>query len=70
MTMCAQDVFNSLVLSECVYKLVEAGGSEHALRSLQLLHSSAPLGLVTLQQVQFSLPHVAHRCRQYTHALL
>ena len=57
-----QDIFNSLLLSECVYKLLDAGGADHALRSLQALHSQAPATLVTLQAVQFSLPHVSHRC--------
>ena len=49
-----------MLLSECVYKLME-GGPDTALVSLQTLQSQFPPGLVTLQTLQCSLPHVLHR---------
>ncbi|KAK9820296.1 hypothetical protein WJX72_008693 [[Myrmecia] bisecta] len=55
-----QDVLNCLVLSEVVYKVVDLG-EEAAAASVTQLRQDFPPGLVSVQHLQWSLPHVGHR---------
>lgn len=49
-----------MALSECVYKVVDFM-PEGAALALDRLRQTLPQELVTLQNVQWSLPHVGHR---------
>ena len=55
-----QDLINSAVLSECVYKCVSTG-SDRALHALNQFQHQFPAGLVSLLRIQPSRPHVLHR---------
>lgn len=55
-----QDLFNSLLLAETVYKVVDQG-TEGAAATLRDLKACYPPGLITLSAVQWALPHVTHR---------
>lgn len=55
-----QDLFNSLLLAETVYKVVDQG-MEGAATTLRDLKACYPCGLITLSSVQWALPHVTHR---------
>lgn len=55
-----QDLFNSLLLAETVYKVVDQG-TEGAAATLRELKACYPPGLITLSAVQWALPHVTHR---------
>ena len=55
-----QDVFNCLVLAETVYKVQEGNQAEVA-TTVAALRRDFPASMVTLQRLQWSLPHVPHR---------
>ncbi|GAB4823110.1 hypothetical protein N2152v2_010156 [Parachlorella kessleri] len=55
-----QDLVNSLLLAECVYKAV-GEGADAALACLNAFAQQFPTGLPTLTQVQFSRRRVPHR---------
>ncbi len=55
-----QDVFNSLVLAETVYKVQESNHAEVA-STVSALRQDFPAPLISLQRLQWSLPHVPHR---------
>ena len=55
-----QDLVNSLLLSETIYK-VHDHGPQGAVKALQAMQSALPPGLSNIQKVQCSLPHVHHR---------
>ncbi|KAK9835148.1 hypothetical protein WJX81_001104 [Elliptochloris bilobata] len=55
-----QDVLNSLLLAECVYRAYD-GGPAAAAAALAELARAFPPGLVTVRWLQCSLPHVPHR---------
>ncbi|DBA88587.1 TPA: hypothetical protein ACH3X1_004236 [Trebouxia sp. C0004] len=55
-----QDVFNCLVLAETVYKVQEANHAEVA-STVSALRQDFPAPLISLQRLQWSLPHVLHR---------
>lgn len=56
-----QDVLNSLLLAECVYRAYD-GGPAAAAAALAELARAFPPGLITVRRLQCSLPHVPHRC--------
>lgn len=76
-----QDVLNCLVLSEAAYRVLDQGPAQVP-RILTERKQQFPTGLITLQSVQTSLPHVQHRspchlltcyrpaCRAYAYSLL
>ncbi len=51
---------NAMVLSECVYKVVDHG-PEEAARIMSRVKTTFPPNLCTLRNVQWALPHVTHR---------
>lgn len=55
-----QDVFNCLVLAETVYKVQEGNHAEVA-STVSALRQDFPAPLISLQRLQWSLPHVPHR---------
>jgi hypothetical protein len=55
-----QDVFNCLVLAETVYK-VQAGNHAEVASTVSALRQDFPAPLISLQRLQWSLPHVLHR---------
>ncbi|DBA84198.1 TPA: hypothetical protein ACH3X2_006266 [Trebouxia sp. C0005] len=55
-----QDVFNCLVLAETVYKVQEGNHLEVA-STVSALRQDFPAPLISLQRLQWSLPHVPHR---------
>eukprot|EP00884_Botryococcus_braunii_P022747 jgi/Botrbrau1/9156/Bobra.160_3s0028.1 len=55
-----QDVLNCLVLSEVAYRVLDQGPAQVP-RILTERKQQFPAGLITLQAVQCSLPHVQHR---------
>lgn len=55
-----QDVVNALVLSECVYKVVDLGPEEAAVITQQII-LDFPQPLVSLRALQWSEAHVRHR---------
>ncbi len=55
-----QDVFNCLVLAETVYKVQEGNHAEVA-STVSALRQDFPAPLISLQRLQWSLPHVLHR---------
>ena len=59
-TVTPQDLVNSLLLSETIYK-VHDHGPHGAVKALQAMQSALPAGLSNIQKVQCSLPHVHHR---------
>jgi hypothetical protein len=56
-----QDLLASLLLSECVYKVVDYGAAA-ALEALTQFRDQFPHGAVPLTQAQFSRRRVDHRC--------
>lgn len=56
----SQDVVNSLLSSELVYKALD-GSEESAVASFEEMRAGLPSSSATLQQVQWSLPHVSQR---------
>lgn len=61
-----QDVFNCLVLAETVYKVQEGNHAEVA-ATVAALRQDFPADMVTLQRLQWSLPHVPHRSLIHIH---
>jgi len=55
-----QDLCNSLVLAESVYKVVGRPEGEAA-RFMSALKAAFPPGIVTICGIQFARPHVRHR---------
>lgn len=55
-----QDVVNSLLSSELVYKVLD-GSEEDAVASFEDMRAGLPSSSATLQTVQWSLPHVSQR---------
>ncbi len=55
-----QDLFNSLLLAETVYKVVDQG-DDGAAQTLHDMKAQYPPGLITVSSVQWALPHVTHR---------
>ncbi|KAK9839062.1 hypothetical protein WJX74_008663 [Apatococcus lobatus] len=55
-----QDVVNSLLSSELVYKILD-GSEEEAVASFEEMRAGLPSSSATLQRVQWSLPHVSQR---------
>lgn len=56
----AQDVVNSLLSSELVYKVLD-GSEKEAVASFETMRAGLPPSSVTLQRVQWSLPHAPQR---------
>lgn len=56
----SQDLFNSLLLAETVYKVIDQGDGGAA-QTLHELKAQYPPGLITVSSVQWALPHVTHR---------
>jgi hypothetical protein len=54
---------NCVILSECVYKVVDMGPLPAAAIACQLSQDFPP-PLFTLRRLQWSEPHVRHRCAQ------
>ena len=55
-----QDLVNSLLLSETIYKVHDLG-AKAAVSKLRDMQESFPPGLTDIQKVQSSLSHVHHR---------
>ncbi len=55
-----QDVLNCLILAETVYK-VQAGNHAEVATTVMALKQDFPAPLVSLERLQWSLPHIAHR---------
>ena len=56
-----QDVAAALILSEAVYKALD-GSINRAVETVTSILAGLPDGLRQPLKVQWSLPHVAHRC--------
>ena len=57
---CFQDILNSMLLSESVYRAYSSG-PEAAAAAFREFEKGFPPGLITVQRIQCSLPHVPHR---------
>ena len=60
MLQCLQDILNSMLLSESVYRAY-SNGPEAAVAAFREFEKGFPPGLITVQKIQCSLPHVPHR---------
>ena len=61
-----QDVLNCLVLAETVYKVQEGNHADVA-NTVSALRQDFPAALVSLEKLQWSLPHVPHRFAFHLH---
>ena len=57
-----QDVVAALILSEAVYKVLDGSLEDAVEQTVQAFHDF-PSELVQNLKLQWSLPHVSHRCK-------